>query len=602
MSFIGDFAKNKRNFSKEGYLYCKKIPLSETASRFFAFERDNVGLEKIPYLLVDSKCVSNGSLESLSTSYGIDDDTWERLLPRMHVSERCYVDKIMMVDKILENMPSVEKDFKENFIPEEHRVYIEQFLKHNKESKSPLYTELDDDLVFHNGEIYDGKTFNSLIENYILREWYFALGICSTDSIEWQLFSTNRMKKLSRVTTYKLGGVGININDCYDIELNCHRTSITDYQHFFGRGAMSANLSNCKIAIIGVGAIGSILLETLVRGGAKHISVWDGDNVEPGNICRSIYNLNDIGRNKTTVCVEHMSEISPFCCVTPHPYNLYGKYNYDSQEDVYKELSSFDIIFDCTASNELLHFLSYTFTNTPIVSICITNHAKDILCLCSTDGNPYYQRKAFLAMIEQDTQNFYAEGTGCYSPTFLATNSHISYLVNMYVADLFSCFKSKSTMRSVIYNCDGKNTNTDYLLNYKLESYNIILTIPESVIRKINLMPDSYDYAIGYLFGTYSEDGKQIFVCDAVCSKEASDAIEEIFASSEGIIDYIGEIHYSGISEDTYSSDIFKSLQAKAYSQDINSNNPLLAIRNPEGDISYFLFINNNLDKFQEQK
>lgn len=601
--FIGDFANKTGNFSKEGFLNCKRIKISDTESRFYAFEKENAQLEKIPYILVEGRCDNPDSLESISSYYGIDDEIWDRLLPQMHVWDRCYVDNIQLTENILKNLPEIEKDLNEVYIPDEHRFYIEQFLDILKQTKTKIYTgRIDDDFELKEGDTIQGEEFIDILKKYLAREWYFAMGVSSRETIKWYLFSTSRSQKYAKRKAYRLGGIDININDYFDIKLSRHKACVTDYQHYFGRGAMSKDLSDSNIAIIGVGAIGSILLETLVRSGASKISIWDGDNVEPGNICRSIYTLEDIGKNKANACSEYVSRLSPFCEVTSHSYNLYGKINYASQEIIQKDLSSFDIIFDCTASNELLHVLSYSLSNVDIISLCITNHAKDLLCLCSNDGNPYYQRKAFLAMIEQDTSNFYAEGTGCYSPTFLATDCHISYLVNMFVANLYSWYQNHEKTRTILLNSNGKETNTNYLRKYKLEGYDIILTIPDNVSKDIHWIEDSYDYAIGYLFGTYSEDGKQIFVCHAVDSYTASEALESFFKSSEGIIDYIGEIHYSGEEKDTYKQEVFESLKTKADSENINTNNPLLAIRNPEGDISYFLFINNTLQKFVEQR
>ena len=40
---------------------------------------------------------------------------------------------------------------------------------------------------------------------------------------------------------------------------------------------------------MGVGAIGSIVAETLTRCGAKNIYIYDIDNKEYGNVCRSSY-------------------------------------------------------------------------------------------------------------------------------------------------------------------------------------------------------------------------------------------------------------------------------------------------------------------------
>ena len=99
-------------------------------------------------------------------------------------------------------------------------------------------------------------------------------------------------------------------------------------------------------------------------------------------------------------------------------------------------MDNFDLIIDCTGSNEMLHFLSYAASNIDIISMCITNHANDLLCITNKDGNPFELRKAYLSRIEQDTKNFYIEGEGCYSPTFLANNCDIASLVNLALRDL----------------------------------------------------------------------------------------------------------------------------------------------------------------------
>ena len=364
---------------------------------------------------------------------------------------------------------------------------------------------------------------------------------------------------------------------------------------------MSKHLSDKRIAIIGVGAIGSCLLETIVRSGTRNISIWDGDKVEPGNICRSIYSLDDIGMSKVSAAVRKMELISPFCSIAAHAYDLYGNINYDSQESVNEEIKGHDIIFDCTASNELLHYLSCTFPHKTIISLCITNHANDLLCLSSDDGNPYDQRKAFLSMIEQDTKNFYAEGTGCYSPTFLAANSDISYLVNLYVSRLYSFYEKNLKPRTMIISNDLPRTTVNVMHTYKLKGKNIRLSILDETYKVIETLPESYDYAIGYILGVYSEDYKQIFVCFAIQNEGASETLEEIFHFSEGVIDYIGEIHYSGISSDTFSKDIELSIKAKAQSESINTNNPLLALRNPDGSISFYLYFNDEFLQFIEQ-
>ena len=602
--FIGDFANDVDNFSKSGYLHCKRIETSETESRFYAFQEEENGFEDIPYIIVEGRCDNFESLESMSAFYGFDDETWNKLLPYMHICERCFTDNFQIIDKMHENIMAIEKDLKELYIPEEHRFYIEEYIDEIKRSNSPILLRTNDNLldgVFKVGETIEGEDFIKIYYKYLRKRFYFALGIKSGLKLEWCLFSTSKNDKYSRPINYRLGGFDIPVYEYLDIRLTRHIASITDYQHYFGRGAMSKNLSDKNIAIIGIGAIGSCLLETIVRSGARRISIWDGDKVEPGNICRSIYTLHDLGMPKVSAAAQKMNEISPFCTITTHAYDLYGSINYNTQEDINEELNEFDIIFDCTASNELLHFLGYTFSHKTIFSLCITNHAKDLLCVSSNDGNPFDQRKAFLAMIEQDTENFYAEGTGCYSPTFLAADCDISYLVNLYVSRLYSFYEKSIRPKTIIISNDSLRTTVNISHTYKIKGKNIKLSILDETYKAIEALPESYDYAIGYLLGMYSEDRKQIFVCFAIQNDGASDALESIFDFSEGVIDYIGEVHYSGIHGDTFSNDIEQSIRAKAFSDTVNTNNPLLALRNPDGSISFYLYINDKFLKFVEQ-
>ncbi len=602
--FIGDFANDVNNFSKSGTLHCKRIEINEYESRFYAFQEENDSLEEIPYVIVEGRCDSFESLESMSAFYGFDDETWNKLLPFMQVWERCFIDKFQLVDNLRKNIDAIEKDLHEVYIPEEHRFYIEEFVDWIKQNNSPIYLCTSDNLLdgaFQIGQTMKAEELVKIYLDYVRKRFYFALGIKSGPKLAWYLFSTFKDEKFTRRVNYRLGGSDITVNEYIDIRLTRHAASVTDYQHYFGRGAMTKNLSDKNIAIIGVGAVGSCLLETIVRSGARNVSIWDGDKVEPGNICRSIYTLNDIGIAKVSAAAKKMSDISPFCEIKAHAYDLYGSINYNSQEKVNEELNAFDIIFDCTASNELLHFLSYTFPHKTIISLCITNHAKDLLCICSDEGNPFDQRKAFLAMIEQDTENFYAEGTGCYSPTFLAANSDISYLVNLFVSRLYSFSEKNIRPKTLLISNDSFRTTVNISHIYKLKQKNIRLSILDETFKAIEALPESYDYAIGYLLGMYSEDRKQIFVCFAIQNDGASDALEEIFDFSEGVIDYIGEVHYSTIYGDGFPKNIEQSIRAKALSESVNTNNPLLALRNPDGSISFYLYINDEFVKFVEQ-
>lgn len=66
-----------------------------------------------------------------------------------------------------------------------------------------------------------------------------------------------------------------------------------------------------EIHIIGCGAIGSHVAESLARIGCEKIHLWDDDEVSPHNITNQMFYESDIGRKKVTAVYEMMVAINP---------------------------------------------------------------------------------------------------------------------------------------------------------------------------------------------------------------------------------------------------------------------------------------------------
>ena len=337
---------------------------------------------------------------------------------------------------------------------------------------------------------------------------------------------------------------------------------------------------------------------SLVRGGIKHIGIWDGDTVEPGNLCRSTFSNKNVGDNKAQELSSLLRTISPFCNVSAHSCDLYGNINYQSQEYVLKELKDYDVVIDCTASNELLHFLSYSLKDKLLLSMCITNRSQNLLCISNADGNPFEIRKAYLAKIVQDTRNYYIEGTGCYSPTFLATNSDIATLVNMAMRGINKNFESNNVPRTYIYSYDDRGVIADYLYKYQLTD-GLSLIISNETLLDIEEMQDSATGTIGKLYGCYSHDGRTIFVTHGV-PEDDNPTINDIIEVSQGVINYVGEYRYSTEMQGEYSKDALDNIIELSTREDVNTNNPLLALRNIDGSTTFYLYIDNKLELFNK--
>ncbi len=78
-------------------------------------------------------------------------------------------------------------------------------------------------------------------------------------------------------------------------------------------------LNKSKIVVLGVGGVGSFVIEALVRSGVGNITIVDNDTIDITNINRQIHaNLNTVGKSKVEVMKERILSINPNCNVKIH--------------------------------------------------------------------------------------------------------------------------------------------------------------------------------------------------------------------------------------------------------------------------------------------
>lgn len=90
------------------------------------------------------------------------------------------------------------------------------------------------------------------------------------------------------------------------------------FEELFGRniGIISheeqEKLKSTKVAIFGVGGLGAIVSEILVRSGIESIKIIEPDDIEPSNLNRHIFSYqHTIGKAKRTVAKEFLKNINP---------------------------------------------------------------------------------------------------------------------------------------------------------------------------------------------------------------------------------------------------------------------------------------------------
>ena len=81
-------------------------------------------------------------------------------------------------------------------------------------------------------------------------------------------------------------------------------------------------LKSCSVAICGLGGLGSHIAIMLGRSGVGNLNLIDFDIVEPSNLNRQSYLIDDLGRYKTEALKEQISKINPFIEVRIHTIKI----------------------------------------------------------------------------------------------------------------------------------------------------------------------------------------------------------------------------------------------------------------------------------------
>ena len=255
---------------------------------------------------------------------------------------------------------------------------------------------------------------------------FFTLGykIPTAENYEthWQLIKVH--KNDIPVIGKKISS-GQYIGKCTSLAINWGLSKNTSYKRFFGRGKLSDKLTNSKVLIIGIGALGSSLAEILVRGGVKNIYIDDFDIVETGNLCRANYSLFNINFPKIDALSNRLLSLSPFVNIQVRQLKI----NSMSKEVLENELNKqFDFIFDCSTDPEVSYILDNINFTGEILSLGLTNNAKHLTCVVG--NNIAHETAVLYDCLENEPASFF-EGTGCGYPTFNANFNDINTVLNL---------------------------------------------------------------------------------------------------------------------------------------------------------------------------
>ena len=124
-------------------------------------------------------------------------------------------------------------------------------------------------------------------------------------------------------------------------------------------------LRSARVALFGIGGVGSFAAEALARGGVGHITLVDGDTVSITNINRQLIALHStVGKEKTAVMAERIADISPETKVETYPV-VYGAENRDLLD-----FSTYDYVIDAidTVTSKLILIEEAKKAGVPVIS------------------------------------------------------------------------------------------------------------------------------------------------------------------------------------------------------------------------------------------
>ncbi|WP_315823499.1 ThiF family adenylyltransferase [Paraflavitalea speifideaquila] len=241
------------------------------------------------------------------------------------------------------------------------------------------------------------------------------------------------------------------------------QTRNSSYSYFFGRGAFHPKIAKAKVLILGIGAIGSMISTTLVRGGVTDIVLVDHDIKEPENICRSEYSFLPGLTSKVNELTNRLTAISPFVeiktseALTDLFKIAVNDDNADWLKAIKEHLDQYDLIFDCSTDNDIAFLIGKLNLNCEVFSLSITNHARELIC--ATKQNIYIWMQQIFHQLEQESEDLYIS-TGCWSPTFKASFNDISVLVQFALRHINQCFIQTTTVRNFFLSCSEENEFT----------------------------------------------------------------------------------------------------------------------------------------------
>ncbi len=192
------------------------------------------------------------------------------------------------------------------------------------------------------------------------------------------------------------------------------------------RSGLGAGMVSERVLIIGAGALGGAVSESLVRMGVTRMGILDPDILDVGNLTRHVLGMDAVGHDKATALANALSLIMPDADVK----GIVASFPPDAKE-LADELRLFDVIIDCTGSDAVLDAMAeFDWEGEKIfVSLAMTWRAEGLLVFTASEATfPAIDAKESFHELDVPPTDFgdaRMEGIGCWHPVFPATAADV---------------------------------------------------------------------------------------------------------------------------------------------------------------------------------
>ncbi len=231
---------------------------------------------------------------------------------------------------------------------------------------------------------------------------------------------------------------------------NWHKSQIS------ARGSVHQRLQDSRIVIVGAGAIGSMLAESLLRLGCGKMTIVDADVIEIGNLCRHTLTMRSIWQFKAAEIAVRLNTIFPYAAV-----DFYSKKVEQLMSSDRQVLDNADIIIEVTGDDDVLRMLmNVSIDNSKkIISVSTDVKATRLYCYVANRAAPpesimhFFEKlqpwlKAELTQIE--SFELPMEHVGCWHPISPARIDDLLMLINAGIKPLEKAIEQEKTNHLII--------------------------------------------------------------------------------------------------------------------------------------------------------